>query len=428
MAITFIDGATQSDNTGTNGSPSIVVPATAQNGDVLIAVLNNAGTGFEAATTPSGWTSLADISGSTAGRMSVITRTMATGVTAATWTLAAANPGPNWGKLKMTILVLRGAGTLTAGTTFTRSATGTTTALPSVTTTTANEWVVGVWGDRVSQQTSAAADAAMTERVKYLAAENGGASIIMATELRASTGATGTRTATYGVTSANGYGLLIRVAPVAGTPPVVNAGPAQTVTAGSNVVLSGASSTGTTHSWTVLSGPASPTINNSTSLTTANLTPTVAGHYVIRLSSTNTDGTTTSDKTLYVNSNAATPDSTPSNPGGYVIQGGSATIDAALADNSDGTYAESVDPSSGDVFTVGITPLVTGAVTVTTRAKSSTTPVLQMTVDLMQGTTVIATSTFTTTTSFSDYSFTTTSGQTANITDFNNLRVRITCV
>lgn len=424
MAISYIDGATHSDNTGTNANPTIAVPATAQNGDVLIAVLNNGGT--EDATAPAGWTELCDIAGSSTGRFFVVTRTMSSGVTAATWTLGPFGNGVNYGKLKTAIMVLRGAGTLTAGTTTSRSSTSTTTTLTAVTTAVANEWVVGLWGDRCSNQTSATADAAMTERVKYLAAENGGASIIMATELRASTGSTGTRTATYGVTNANGYGLLVRVAPVTGAPPVVNAGPDQEVAANANVVLSGATSTGTTHSWTVLSGPASPTITNNTNLTTANLTPTVAGHYVIRLSSTNADGTTTDDKNLYVTASTATPDATINNVGGYAIVGGSGSIEAALADGSDATYVESVDPSTGDAFTIQLTPLADGAVTVTARLKSSTTPVLDATVALMEGSTVIAQGTFTTTTAFADYSFTTTAGETANITDFNNLRVRVT--
>lgn len=126
-------------------------------------------------------------------------------------------------------------------------------------------------------------------------------------------------------------------------------------------------------------------------------------------------------------SNSSRPWDVVENPGEYVVVGTSSYA-TALADESDATYVDSVASPNGASFTAAMNPLTLGPVTVALRHQNTTsgTPITRK-VELMQGSVVIATRTFTLPTTLSNYSFTTTTGETAAITSpRNNLYVRIT--
>jgi hypothetical protein len=119
------------------------------------------------------------------------------------------------------------------------------------------------------------------------------------------------------------------------------------------------------------------------------------------------------------------PTSTVDNSGVWTNEGGAASIHAALADVSDATFAESPDSPSADPFTVGFATLDTGPITVAVRGSGTA---VSRTIDLLEGSTVRATRTYTPAAldAPEDYIFTTTSGETAAITARTSIRVRIT--
>lgn len=106
---------------------------------------------------------------------------------------------------------------------------------------------------------------------------------------------------------------------------------------------------------------------------------------------------------------------------------GAGTIPATLADESDTTYAETVDNPSGSTVTVSFPALGSGAITTKTRNQASAaTPTITRTFALMQGSTVIASRSITLSTTATDYEFTTTAAELANVTDPSALRLRTT--
>lgn len=130
----------------------------------------------------------------------------------------------------------------------------------------------------------------------------------------------------------------------------------------------------------------------------------------------------------YVPTLAVVRPSSVDDAGGWTNTGGT-SLASVLADETDTTYAQSkAAPTSDDPFTVSLNgTLAPGAVTVTTRAQADTaSPATTLKVELLQGATVIASRTFNMTASWADYSFTTTSGETAAITDRTILKVRNT--
>lgn len=416
----FVASQTNQSTAGTD-TPTVAVPAGAQNGDRLIALLvyaNNA-----TATSPSGWTEHTNTLLNSVGRVVVCSRVMSTGVTQAQWTLP---PGsPSYAKSSMAMVAYRGEAALTYGTPVVRSASATTTVAPSITTAGANSMVLGLFGERVSSQTSATVPTGMTERAKLVQGGGGGTTVMFAEEARATAGATGTRTATYGVASDNGFGVLIELTAAGTTAPVVNAGADATSNVSATFSRT-ATWTGTavSNTWTRQSGPANPTITGA-STATMSVTPTVPGTYVYR--HTVSDGTTSGfdEFTLYVAGTTVRPDGTVTNPGNWVPVGGSATVYEAEADESDTTMTETPDAAVGAAYTVTLSPLQPGPVTVTTRGRiSSGSAVLRQ--ELLQGSTVIATWDDTLTTSHANYSHTTTTTQTTSITNFNDLRLRRT--
>lgn len=126
--------------------------------------------------------------------------------------------------------------------------------------------------------------------------------------------------------------------------------------------------------------------------------------------------------------NSVRPNSIASNPGAWVNVGGAASLDAALADESDTTYLETPAAPAGAAVSVGLAPLTLGDVTIKARHQASAaSPAVTRIYDLMQGTTVIATRSVTLPTAWTDYTFTTTTAETAAIASpRSNLVVRVT--
>lgn len=125
--------------------------------------------------------------------------------------------------------------------------------------------------------------------------------------------------------------------------------------------------------------------------------------------------------------NSSRPWDVVENPGEYTVTG-TTSFATALADESDSTYVSSVNSPNGDSFTAAMNPLTLGPVTVALRHQNSTAgTTISRKIELLQGSVVIATRTITLPTTLSNYSFVTTTGETAAITSpRNNLYVRIT--
>lgn len=123
------------------------------------------------------------------------------------------------------------------------------------------------------------------------------------------------------------------------------------------------------------------------------------------------------------------PSTIISNPGNWSNVGGAASIPAALADELDSTYAQTVAAPASAQITLGMNGrLGSGTPTVLVRLlASAVTPAAYADVALMQGNVVIATRNFgPLSTSATDYSFTLTTGEAAAITDRSDLRLRVT--
>jgi hypothetical protein len=216
------------------------------------------------------------------------------------------------------------------------------------------------------------------------------------------------------------------------TGPTVDAGADQTVAAGATVTLTGTESaaSGTTiasRAWTALTypGTTAPTL---TGATTATATFTAAaGEYTFRYRVTDSAGVfNDSTVTVYATAVEARPAATVS--AGPWTATGAASIHAALADESDTTYAVAVNPS-GASFTVDLGPAPVGAKTVSYRLQvDPTTPGTgTFLVEYLNGTgTVVASWNENATTTAATYTHALTDTQNANLTDPNNHRLRFT--
>jgi hypothetical protein len=216
------------------------------------------------------------------------------------------------------------------------------------------------------------------------------------------------------------------------TGPTVDAGADQTVAAGATVTLSGTESAaaGTTiasRAWTALTypGTTAPTLTGGTTAT-ATFTA-VAGEYTFRYRVTDSAGVfNDSTVTVYATAVEARPAATVS--AGPWTATGATTIHAALADESDTTYAVAVNPS-GASFTVDLGPAPVGAKTVSYRLQvDPTTPGTgTFLVEYLNGTgTVVASWNENATTTAATYTHALTDTQNANLTDPNNHRLRFT--
>lgn len=139
------------------------------------------------------------------------------------------------------------------------------------------------------------------------------------------------------------------------------------------------------------------------------------------------DGATTELGQIVVASSSVRPSSVIANGGSFTNQGGAADLAAALADESDTTYAQSPDNPSAAYIEYGFPTLASGDVTVKTRNKATAgSPASQTLIELRQGSTVISSRTVTLTTSYVDHTWTTSSAETSAITNRSDLRVRLT--
>lgn len=131
---------------------------------------------------------------------------------------------------------------------------------------------------------------------------------------------------------------------------------------------------------------------------------------------------------LNVSSPSLRPTSVTANPGVWSNVGGSSSIAAALADESDTTYGQTApSPTNASItFALG-GRLATGTPSVLVRlSATSASPATYATVQLLQGSTIIATRTHgPLTTTVSDYNFTLTTGEAAAITDRGNLSLTV---
>jgi len=120
------------------------------------------------------------------------------------------------------------------------------------------------------------------------------------------------------------------------------------------------------------------------------------------------------------------PISLVSNAGTFTNDGGAADIPSALADELDTTMATSPVNPAAAVMEVKLGSLSAGGnVTVTARHKATAGSPITRTYSLVQGTTIIKSQSVVLPTTATDWSMTTTSGETATITDRSDLRVRI---
>lgn len=127
-----------------------------------------------------------------------------------------------------------------------------------------------------------------------------------------------------------------------------------------------------------------------------------------------------------VSASSVRPNNTVTSAGWTTSTGTS--FSALLADESDTTYAETVDNPNGTQPLLQEYPeLAAGNITVSTRMQATAAaPLVSVTVALLQGATVIGSRTTTLNTAPTDFSWTTTAAETAAITDRTQLRTRIT--
>lgn len=214
--------------------------------------------------------------------------------------------------------------------------------------------------------------------------------------------------------------------------PVVTVAPSQTVQVGAPTTITWTAndSDGTIASQSITrsSGPGSaPTLSGSGSSRT--VTFTTQGTHVYAITATDDDGAVSATvyHTVYVTDTTARPQTLVTNPGVFTNVGGAASIPAALADESDTTYAESPDNPAGASFTVDFAPLGSGPITIATRdVASSATPAITRLVELLEGSTVRASFSYALTTSAANHNYTLTTPENAAIVDRNALRLRFT--
>lgn len=120
-------------------------------------------------------------------------------------------------------------------------------------------------------------------------------------------------------------------------------------------------------------------------------------------------------------------DSVFANPGNWTVQGGAASIPAALRDGTDSTYAQAAGAVANESMTLKIGSLSPGDVRIKWRYGTSS-GADSAKIELLEGTTVRATDTKTVSATITDYVTLLTSGQNAAIVDRSNLYIRITDV
>lgn len=443
MTVSFLSPGTTnpfSGQTGTAGfsvNGTVSIPGGGAIGDRVVAVMNFNGTdpqpGALTAPTTGGWVEIYAASFANGSSLSIVERSWITGITAPVWTITDTNSDGSLGRYEAAAAIVRGAsGAPSLGTPVNKTATSTSIVVPGVTSTT-NGGIVVVAADRVSNQTTfaAAPGSPLVELAKLVTTANGAGSVGIWGEQRPSGGATGTRQIDEGLTTPNGIGIMLNYAEATGgTPPTANAGTDREVASGTAVTMGtgNPSAPGATSvAWSILSSPdpTPPTITNSTNLTTASFTPTVAGDWTIRLTATNSSGSDTDDVVITVTDVTVVPIGTISNPGSWTPVN-AASLEETQNDSSDTTYMES--DAATEVCTLLLGAVATGSgYTMRIRARSFPAAGDSLSVALLQASTVIANRTIASLADTpTDYAFSLTTDEIADITDRSDLRYRYT--
>lgn len=164
------------------------------------------------------------------------------------------------------------------------------------------------------------------------------------------------------------------------TGPTVDAGGTQTLPAGQLVTLTGtdtpaAGTTIASRQWTVITypGATAPTLAGATTATATFTPPAGGGKYVLRYRVTDSTGAfNDATAVVYATTTDARPNATPN--AGIWTAVGATTLHAAVADDSDTTWAQAVNPS-GSSFTLAVPPAPVGGKTVSYRVQvDPTTP------------------------------------------------------
>src|SRR5215210_1695634 len=337
-------------------------------------------------------------------------------------------------KMSLAVVVYRGVSTsnIVDAQASKTSTVGTTTPTnPAVTTVAANAGVTSWWfptrGNTTPQIVTVTKPSGETIDTQAFTSELSGANGVFASHDSFGTGvATNFRTwsagstvpaVTYTLDQSAVYSAWTVTLVPGSTGPTADAGAAQTVTAGAVVTLSGSDSPG---AGTTLTGAATAT---------ATFTAATAGEYTFRYRVTDSTGAfTDATTTVYATAAEARPTGTVS-AGVWTAGGGAASLHAALADESDATFALAVNPNASS-FTVNLAPSPVGAKTVTYRlqvdpaATGATGTVL---VEYLNGNgAVVASWNENITTTAATFTHALTDTQNANLTDPNNHQLRFT--
>lgn len=235
-------------------------------------------------------------------------------------------------------------------------------------------------------------------------------------------------------------GTLTPIGPAANAAPSVTVGADQTVSPGTVTLTATATDDGTiaslTGAWVTLpDGVSAPTLTGSatgTGTASASLTQTATltepGVYAWSATATDDDGATGTDGTVItVQATTVGMASVTDNSGAWTNEGGATDLAAAVSDGSATTYAESPDNPSGAAMTFAAKDYLADSGDITIQFKADGTQAgRSITVELLQGTTVVATTTKTLTTTATAYTYSLTSGENAAVTDRTNLSVRVT--
>lgn len=435
MATSFIAAATGNTGGSSALTVSTVMPGAAIVGDLAICAVS-AERGLVPSLTSSGWTVL-DATADTTRMASTVAWKRLTAGDLGTLTAQVETAR----RMAITVAVIRGGQDLVAGDVqvgaFVTTGTSTTTAaFPGITPTAGDALLVavGAMTPRVEPyQRTWTPGSGWTERANTGTTSATAINAYSYCATRQVSGGSGVSQTGMTITCSDSQfeirPVTVSVRPSANVAPTADAGTDQVVTAGTTVTLDGTRSTDdvavTGYAWTQVSGPTVTLTGAATSRPTFTA-PAAGSTCVFQLEVTDAGALTDTDTvTVHVQTSTARPETLIGNPGAWTT--GAASIPAALADESDSSTVVSPASPVDAAFTVDLPALAPGTPTVSIRAAlSSATPVIDCLVELLQGTTVIASWAETLTTTLTTYEHTLTSVQAAAITDRTALRLRVT--
>lgn len=263
-------------------------------------------------------------------------------------------------------------------------------------------------------------------------ATEGGDGITTTMAIRSLTTAdpTGVSRVAYSSQPASGLGVALMLRS-ANTPPVVNLPEEWAAEVGREATVAATVSdpdfTPVSYVWSQVSGPEDVTIGNVYSRA-FNFTPSLPGIYRFLLRATDVDGGRTNAYTSVIVPTGTTGPVEIIQSDGWIDQDGEDVKAPDLADDSDLTFARSVDLPIGDPLTVKLNPIYGGAaVTLTVRGVASNpSPAIRRTLTLKQSDgTLIAERFYNLPTVMGSYVFTTTKVETALITNRSAMTLTI---